>query len=118
MAVFFMSQTKTRQEWSLALVAFRDAYTWHNESYTSTLVKFELPKLAKNRLPVLTADELRQIVKECNVRDKAIVLFMADSGLRRAEVWRPQLGRCGYAKRAYSSETGKEGSQRGNRCNY
>jgi site-specific recombinase XerD len=162
MAVFFMSQTKTKQEWSLASVALRDAYTdfilsrqamnctastlefykytagkflewvegrgvtrpeevtaryvreyiaelvskgrkdttvwdharavktmlffWHNEGYTPALIKFELPKLAKKRLPVLTADELRQIVKECNVRDKAIILFMADSGLRRAEV--------------------------------
>lgn len=81
-----MTQTKTRQEWLLASVALRDAYTWHNEGYTPTLVKFELPKLVKKRLPVLTADELRQIVKECNVRDKAIVLFMADSGPRRAEV--------------------------------
>jgi site-specific recombinase XerD len=59
---------------------------WHKEGYTPGLIKFDLPKLAKKRLPVLTADELRQIVKACNVRDKAIVLFMADSGLRRAEV--------------------------------
>src|SRR5688572_15134774 len=59
---------------------------WHAEGYLPQLIKFEMPKLAKKRLPVLTADELQQIVKACNVRDKAIVLFMADSGLRRAEV--------------------------------
>jgi site-specific recombinase XerD len=29
-------------------------FFWHNEGYTPTLVKFELPKLAKKRLPVLT----------------------------------------------------------------
>ena len=45
-----------------------------------------MPKLSKKRLPVLTAEQLREILKACNVRDKAIVLFMADSGLRRAEV--------------------------------
>jgi integrase/recombinase XerD len=60
-------------------------FFWHNEGYTPALVKFELPKLSKKRLPVLTADQLRQIVNACNVRDEAFVLFMTDSGLRRAE---------------------------------
>ena len=58
---------------------------WHSEGYMPQLVKFEMPKLAKKRLPVLKADELQQIIKACNVRDKALVLFMADSGLRRGE---------------------------------
>jgi hypothetical protein len=66
-------------------------FFWHNEGYTPALIKFELPKLAKKRLPVLTAEQLRQIVKECNIRDKAIIPFMADSGLRRAEV-APSIG--------------------------
>lgn len=34
---------------------------------------------------MLTAEKLQQIARACNMRDKAIVLFMADSGLRRAE---------------------------------
>jgi integrase/recombinase XerD len=59
---------------------------WHNEGYISQPVKFALPKIAKKRLPVLSVDELQQILKVCNVRDKAVVLLMADSGLRRAEV--------------------------------
>lgn len=59
---------------------------WHNEGYINAPIKFELPKIAKKRLPMLMAEQLGQIVKACNVRDKAIVLFMADSGLRRAEV--------------------------------
>jgi integrase/recombinase XerD len=45
-----------------------------------------MPRLEKKRLPMLTASQLTQIVQACNVRDKAIVLFMADSGLSRAEV--------------------------------
>jgi len=44
-----------------------------------------MPRLEKKRLPVLTSDELREILKACNVRDRAIVLFMVDSGLRRSE---------------------------------
>lgn len=58
---------------------------WHNEGYIQP-VKFEMPRLEKKRLPVLTADQVRQIVQACAVRDKALVLLMVDSGLRRAEV--------------------------------
>jgi site-specific recombinase XerD len=58
---------------------------WHAEGYMPTLVKFDMPKLAKKRLPVLTAEQLQEVIKACNVRDKDLVLFMADSGLRRAE---------------------------------
>jgi site-specific recombinase XerD len=59
---------------------------WHAESYIPELVKFDMPRLEEKRLPVLTAEQLQQIVKACNVRDKAIVLFLADSGLRRSEI--------------------------------
>lgn len=59
---------------------------WHREGYLSVMVRFDLPKKAKKRLPVLNAEQLQQLLKVCNVRDKAIVLFMADSGLRREEV--------------------------------
>lgn len=59
---------------------------WHNEGYIPLPVKFEMPKLAKKRLPVLSAEQLQTVIKACNVRDRAIVLLMADSGLRRAEV--------------------------------
>jgi integrase/recombinase XerD len=44
-----------------------------------------MPKLEKERLPVLTVEQLRQIVTACNVWDKAVILFMVDSGLRRSE---------------------------------
>ncbi len=59
---------------------------WHAEGYTPQLVKFDMPKLAKKRLLVLAAEQLSQIVKACNVRDKAVILFIVDSGLRRSEV--------------------------------
>jgi len=59
---------------------------WHAENYMSVLIKFSMPKLEKKRLPVLTVEQLKQVLSVCNKRDKAIVLVMVDSGLRRAEV--------------------------------
>src|SRR5688572_26725552 len=59
---------------------------WHAEKYIPEIIKFDMPKLAKKRLLVLTAEQLKTIASACNVRDKAIVLFMADSGLRRSEM--------------------------------
>jgi len=48
-------------------------------------LKFDMPKLAKKRLPVLMADELRSVVAWYDRPDKAILLFLADSGLRRGK---------------------------------
>lgn len=60
---------------------------WHEENYLPAPVTFAMPKVAKKKLPCLTADELDKIIKACsNPRDKALVLFMADSGLRREEM--------------------------------
>lgn len=58
---------------------------WHAEKYIPEIVKFEMPKIEKRRLPRLTAEQLQAVIKVCNVRDRAIVLFLADSGLRRSE---------------------------------
>jgi site-specific recombinase XerD len=58
---------------------------WHAEGYLPQPVRFEMPRLEKKRLPVLTAEQLAEILQACNVRDRAIVLFMVDSGLRRKE---------------------------------
>ena len=56
---------------------------WHKEGYIQTPVKFELPRIAKKRLPVLNAEQLKQIVKACDVRERAIDLFMAAMELIR-----------------------------------
>jgi integrase/recombinase XerD len=60
---------------------------WHGENYIDAPVTFAMPKVAKKRLPCLSAEELQTIIKACtSLRDKAIVLFMGDTGLRRSEV--------------------------------
>ena len=60
---------------------------WYAEKYISSPVTFAMPRMEKKRLLCLTAEELNTVVSACkNPRDKALLLFMADSGLRRAEI--------------------------------
>lgn len=60
---------------------------WHAEEYTPNPPKFAMPRLSKKRLPVLSAVELKRAIDLCkSKRDKAILMLIADSGLRRAEV--------------------------------
>ncbi len=60
---------------------------WHAEGYLPAPVVFAMPRLQKKRLPVLTAEQLRQILSSgLSARDLALIMFIADSGLRRAEV--------------------------------
>lgn len=60
---------------------------WYEEGYLPSPIKFDMPKADRKRLPMLDAEQLQTVIKACeNPRDKALVLFMADSGLRREEV--------------------------------
>ncbi|MEW6400824.1 MAG: tyrosine-type recombinase/integrase [Chloroflexota bacterium] len=59
---------------------------WHEEGYMPAPVKFDMPRMAKKRLPCLTAEQLSTVLSVCDPRDKAIIMVMADSGLRRAEI--------------------------------
>ncbi len=60
---------------------------WYAEKYIPALVTFAMPRIEKKRLLCLTAEQLNEVLTECkNPRDKALILFMADSGLRRGEI--------------------------------
>jgi integrase len=60
---------------------------WYAEKYIPTPVTFAMPRMGKKRLLCLSAEELNKVVASSkNPRDKALLLFMADSGLRRAEI--------------------------------
>lgn len=60
---------------------------WNAEGDLPAPVDFALPKLAKKRLPVLAVEELVRLIAACKTpREKALVLCMADSGLRRGEI--------------------------------
>jgi integrase/recombinase XerD len=60
---------------------------WYSEKIVSHPVTFQMPKVHKKKMPVLSMNELQQLISACGTqREKALVLFLADSGLRRAEV--------------------------------
>jgi site-specific recombinase XerD len=71
-----------------------------------------MPKLEKKRLPVLTAEELQQVVSACNVRDKALVLFLSDSGLRREEAIKLNWGSVDIQTGRVMVKHGKGGKDR------
>lgn len=76
-------------------------------------VKFEMPKLDKKRLSVLTADELKRAIDACkSKRDKALLLFLVDSGLRRAEVCRLNWGDVDMQSGLVKVRQGKGGKDR------
>jgi len=57
------------------------------EGYSSEIVKFKMPAIAKKRLPLLSQDEARKVISKCNnPRDLALIFFMLDTGIRRAEL--------------------------------
>jgi integrase/recombinase XerD len=86
---------------------------WHEEGYIPTPIKFAMPKVAKKRLPVLSAEQLQQVIKACeNPRDKAIVLFMADTGLRREEVCQLDWGDIDIQSGLVTVKRGKGGKAR------
>ena len=57
------------------------------EKYIFEPIEFEMPKIGKKRLLVYNKEEVNQILTACiDKRDKAFILLMVDSGLRKAEV--------------------------------
>lgn len=60
---------------------------FHTENYIPEPVTFKMPTIAEKRLLFLSADDVQKLLKACqSSRDKALVLLMVDTGLRRAEV--------------------------------
>jgi len=59
---------------------------WHREGYLPQPVAFDMPKVHQKRLPFLTAEQVKQVLSVCTTRERAIILLLVDSGLRRQEV--------------------------------
>jgi len=86
---------------------------FHSENYTTDLVTFKMPAIAKKRLLVLSAEELKQVIKACtSPRDKAIVLLLADSGIRRSELCNLNWGDVDLATGIVRIKRGKGGKAR------
>jgi len=86
---------------------------WMAEGYLPAAVVFEIPKVAKKRLPTLDADSLARVIATCdNPRDKALIMLMADSGLRRAEVIALNWGDLDMSNGLIRVQCGKGGKAR------
>lgn len=60
---------------------------FQTEKYITTPVTFQMPSMADKRLPCLSTEDVQKLLTDCqNPRDKAVILLMVDTGLRRAEV--------------------------------
>jgi len=58
-----------------------------NEKYIPAPVIFQMPSIANKRLPCLSEGEVRKLLDACQEpRDKALLMLMVDTGLRREEV--------------------------------
>jgi site-specific recombinase XerD len=59
----------------------------HAEGYSKELVIFTMPKVGKKRHPVLSPDEVKQLIDACtNPRDKGMILVLLDTGIRASEL--------------------------------
>lgn len=86
---------------------------WYAEKYLPSPIEFATPKVADKRLPVLSAYELQTVVKAAdNPRDRALVLFMVDSGLRRAETSDLNWGDVDFSSGLIRVRRGKGGKAR------
>jgi len=65
---------------------------WYREGYLSKPIDVIVPSVPKQKLPVLSEDQIRAVLNACNLREKAIFMFMLDSGLRRQEVCNLNIG--------------------------
>ena len=56
---------------------------WFAEKHLPSSVTFDIRRVEKRWLPVLTADQVKQVLSECSVREKSIVMLFVGTGLRR-----------------------------------
>jgi len=89
------------------------AIFWAAENYIASPVKFAKSKVTKKRLPVLTAEEPGKAISHCTrSRDQALIMFMADTGLRRAEVCALDWGDVDFSTGLVTVRRGKGGTAR------
>ncbi|WP_298008903.1 tyrosine-type recombinase/integrase [uncultured Anaerolinea sp.] len=65
---------------------------WYREGYLSKSIEVPVPSVPKQKLPVLSTDQIRTILSVCTLKERVIFTFMLDSGLRRQEVCNLNIG--------------------------
>jgi len=60
----------------------------NEEGYIPAPINVKMPRVEQKQMRVLSPNELKQILKVCKKpRDKALILFLVDTGLRRSEAY-------------------------------
>ena len=57
----------------------------HEEGWIEEPVTVRMPRLEQKRMEVLSREDVKQVLSVCGTRDRALVLTLIDSGLRRGE---------------------------------
>ena len=57
----------------------------HEEGWIEEPVTVRMPRLEEKRMEVLSAEDVKRVLSVCGTRDRALVMTLIDSGLRRAE---------------------------------
>lgn len=57
----------------------------YEEGYIEEQLKIPMPKVHKKRMDVLSPTDIKVILRECSVRERALILLLIDSGIRRGE---------------------------------
>jgi len=57
----------------------------YEESWIEEPIKVHMPRLEEKRMEVLSREDLKSILSVCGSRDRALVMTLVDSGIRRGE---------------------------------
>ncbi len=57
----------------------------HEEGWIEEPVTVRMPRVEQKRMEVLTREEVRRVLSVCGCRDRALVMTLIDSGVRRGE---------------------------------
>ncbi|MFV2044747.1 MAG: tyrosine-type recombinase/integrase [Anaerolineales bacterium] len=57
----------------------------YEEAWIEEPVTVRMPRVEQKRMEVLSRQDVRQVLSVCGTRDRALVMTLIDSGLRRAE---------------------------------
>ena len=57
----------------------------YQEGWIEEVVKVQMPRLEQKRMKVLSRDDVKRILSVCGNRDRALVMTLIDSGVRRGE---------------------------------
>lgn len=57
-----------------------------SEEVIPTVPHIDMPKLKKKRQPILDQNTTLAVIQSCSIRDRAIILFFIDSGMRLSEL--------------------------------